>query len=100
MTQQQKKKWRWSRWESEPGASVLYWALVIENKQDGASLYSSAVLDTISIKEVDLSYYGTYQSINYKLAYEFIFHSSIYKAPLEVFICLKDIFFFKKSRIK
>lgn len=51
------------------------------------------MLDTIKVKETDLSYSSIYQIISFKHAYEFIFHHSMYMAPLEAFLYLKDTLF-------
>jgi hypothetical protein len=70
-----------------------------ETYQFTTFLHSSTILDIISIKAVGFSYSGIYQSISFKLEYEFICNLVMHMAPLEVFLYLKEILFFKQSRI-
>ena len=41
---------QWSRQARKPMTSKLYWGLVPENQQDGASLSSSTTLDPFKVK--------------------------------------------------
>ena len=54
-------------------------------------LNSSVSSDIISIKEIGLSYTGTYQRVYFKPAYEIIYHPITDMVPLEVFIYLNKI---------
>jgi hypothetical protein len=73
--------------------------MVLENYQFTIFLHSSIILDIVSIKAAGFSYSGIYQSISSKPEYEFICNPITHMDPLEVFLYLKDILFFKQSRI-
>jgi len=85
----------WSKWESDPRASKLYWGLVPKNQQEWVSLSSSTMLDIIKVKAVSLQYLGAFQRICFESTDEFIYYLDMHLAPFKLLLYLNEILFFQ-----
>ena len=77
------------------GISELYWDMVSDDHEVVAVLCSSTMFDPFKVRSFGLWNPDSCQSMHFKPPHHFVSNLEVHMAPLEVFLYLKMILFFK-----